>query len=534
MIIKKWFKNWRMRNQVCVLNFMITFIVFTLFIVFYVIQLVQVVQQLQLDSEQMLSKQSYQEMNPIISIFETQLHEVLNTTFRRLSNMNALYKYSESHEFQFQQQIPLCVEYNPDEIYPSYYHYDFFCVSIYGEYPQTYPQESKYKSNNTFVQLLNEFNFELDMTSMLLPNNFYFASIDQSHYSAWWPQWWWATDYIIDQRPWYKKHLEQCSKIPVGCRTFSDLYLFYNPVYVVQGFTQTYSLTNQENQLLGILASDVQITDMFMKYPSLNIAIVNYDGQLILLNYQLHAVLQQTEQYYIYNKSQTGWDYSDWVQIINYAQGAKTQSDCKSSFNNDELFCRHNDVYQQDIIIVSKNLSNPNFVIVLFNNLSFETRQKEMSQSLNKELYQTFITYCFIWILASSGIILIQMILLYYIFKPLVLLIEHSKNFLKANNSFLILEEKIKYVQLLQLQKASGSYYHYQQGIKLLACKPPINNFILDSTMPVSQNLNNANIQKDFQFQEFERFDTLIEASQEDMLNLFQQIKYDFYKSQSH
>ncbi|CAD8203118.1 unnamed protein product [Paramecium octaurelia] len=426
--------------------------------------------------------QNNRTLNSIMSSQVAQLKNMMNRTERTLYSLQKLYLLDQQYNFTINVNPEVCHTQFDDED-PFEYSYNGYCINIYDiefEEFQQLPEQDYFSRDYQFVSLLNECIMQMDPTQIFLPDNIYFSKVDRE-FTAWWPQWNRIRDYHPSQRTWFIQHLQNYQQRPNQTCFKSDMYQFFAD-YPIMAMTTTCSLKDENNKLIAILASDQELLDKYYKHPRLNVMIVNVDGMLVISTMESQLIANATELGYFYEQDVTGFNNEDWHQIVKFVQNHSYESNCQYFPVPDDLICRYNSLLKQDVIFQVQNLSNPNFLYILFFNLTDEIQQlvdqQEIIQEINIQSYYTILVLLSIALL----IITIQLLCIQIIFLPLNDLIKHSRAYLKSNSHRLLFRQKEFYLYnfyidgyasnniLLGLKLAYKQIYHRISKQKFKKC----------------------------------------------------------------
>ncbi|CAK59608.1 unnamed protein product (macronuclear) [Paramecium tetraurelia] len=401
---------------------------------------------------------------------------------RTLQSLQKLYLLDQHYNFSINVNPEMChTQFDDEDSFD--YRYDGYCINIYDiefEEFQQLPEQDYFSRDYNFVSLMNECIMPMDPTQIFLPDNIYFSKVERE-FTAWWPQWNRIRDYHPSKRTWFIQHLQNHEQHPNQTCFKSDMYQFFAD-YPVMAITTTCSLKDENNKLIAILASDQELLDKYYKHPRLNVMIVNVDGMLVISTMESQLIANSAELGYFYEQNVTGFNNEDWDQIVKYVQNHSYQSNCQYFPIPDDLLCRYNSLLKQDVIFQVQNLTNPNFLYILFFNLTDEIQwlvdQQEIIQEINIQSYYNILFLVSIALL----IITIQLVCIQIIFLPLNDLIKHSRAYLKSNSHRLLFRQKEFYLYnfyidgyasnniLLGLKLAYKQIYHRISKQKFKKC----------------------------------------------------------------
>ncbi|CAD8091122.1 unnamed protein product [Paramecium primaurelia] len=444
--LQKYLSRFRICTLILLLNIFIIALIVPLILGVYQINTNLVYHYFEESAMMAFINQNNRSLNSIMNSQVAQLKSMMNRTERTLNSLQKMYLLGQHYNFTINQNPDICHAQFEDEDQFEY-NYEGYCVNIYDiefkEY-KNLPEYEYFQRDYKFVSLLNECIMQLDPTQLFLPDNIYFSKIDRE-FTAWWPQWNRIQDYHPSQRTWYIQHLENYELNPNQSCFQSDMYQFFAE-YPVMAITTTCSLKDENHKLIAILASDQQLLGKYYKHPRLNVMIVNVDGLLVISTMENQLIANSTELGYFYEQNVTGFNKEDWYQIVNFVQNNSFQSNCQYFSNLNDILCRHNSLLKQDVFFQVQNLTKPNFIFILFFNLTDEIQQlidqQEIIQEINREQYFNIL----ILISIALTIVMIQLICVQIIFLPLNDLIKHSRAYLRSNSHRLLFRQKEFYL----------------------------------------------------------------------------------------
>ncbi|CAD8119393.1 unnamed protein product [Paramecium sonneborni] len=444
--LQRYLSRFRICTLILFLNILIIALIIPIILGVYEINTMLVYQYFEQSAILAFINQNNRSLNSIMSSQVSQLWHMMNRTEKTLNSLQKMYLLDQHYNLTINNNPEMChTQFEENDQFE--YRYNGYCVNIYDtefvEF-QKLPEYDYFKRDYKFVSLLNENIMQMDPTQLFLPDNIYFSKIERE-FTAWWPQWNRILGYHPPERTWYIQHLQNYKNNPNKNCFKSDMYQFFAD-YPVMAMTTTCNLKDENNNLIAILASDQQLLDKYYKHPRLNVMIVNFDGLLVISTMQSQLIANSTELGYFYEQNVTGFNKEDWDQIVHYVQERSFLSNCQYFPNISDLMCRYNSLLEQDVIFQVQNLTNPNFVYILFYNLTDEIQDLVDQQDIIQEIINESYFNIVVLLLISLTIIIIQLIFVQIIFLPLKNLIKHSRAYLKSNSHRLLFRQKEFYL----------------------------------------------------------------------------------------
>ncbi|CAD8204645.1 unnamed protein product [Paramecium octaurelia] len=191
----------------------------------------------------------------------------------------------------------------------------------------------------------------------------------------------------------------------------------------------TQSMLNLNKEVEGLFCSDLIFTNNLIPQLNINIMIVNTQGTLILSNYKNDIVSNSSLLINFYDEEITGFTTDDWISILNYYYTKQTNSTCNYEYF--QIPCRFNSIYNKEFVIQIIKLQNIDYFLILFYDIQIEQEIEFNIKHLLHIIHQNLNKNILVTILASIGIILLQIIIIYIIFLPMYKVIRQSLFFLK-------------------------------------------------------------------------------------------------------
>ncbi|CAK79374.1 unnamed protein product (macronuclear) [Paramecium tetraurelia] len=434
----RFWRNWQLRTQVCMIQFIITIIAIiliilsTLLILFYI-------SDTQMQSSQQAFQNQFGKWTKIIMYH--QIQRVQQTLFRsqnQIQRVNKLYQLSQQLQQPNVSKPYPCLN---DLIHQDKYAYSAsFCYLAYGS-----------DENGEMYKKLKDLCGILTETVQMIDHDFdvIFASTNDVHFFAAWPGFYLAQDYNPQKRIWYTNHLEQVSKNNKSQTYFCEPHIHWT--WKVLMIAQTASLLDINGSLDGVIASHVNFSQFKYQDDGISFTIMNPDGRILL------SQLNISEASYIYDYKLTQLDYKDYQQIINQANKRQTKSDCDSQRWKDfGYLCRkiHNSTEEE--LIDTKIMDNEGLVLIIQCKLSqYQKLLQQMFDNFESGISQIFLGT----ILGSFGYMfssaLITSIIIIILFNPIIKIINQTSQYVFKEN--FSMQHKLQNKPQLLLFKRSKS-----------------------------------------------------------------------------
>ncbi|CAD8166773.1 unnamed protein product [Paramecium pentaurelia] len=434
----RFWRNWQLRTQVCMIQFIITtiaiilIILSTLLILFYI-------SDTQMSSSQQVFQNQFGKWTKIIMYH--QIRRVQQTLFRsqnQIQRVNKLYQLSQQFkQANFSKPYP-CLN---DLIYLDQYAYSAsFCYLTYG----SDENDEMYKKLKDLCSILTEAVLMIDQDYDIM-----FASTNDVHFFTVWPGSYLGYDYNPQKRIWYTNHLEQVSKNNINQTYFCEPHIHWT--WKLLMIAQTKSLLDIDGSLDGVIASHVNFSQFKYQDEGISFTIINPDGRILL------SQLNISETSYIYDYNLTHLDYQDYKQIMNQANKRETQSDCDSQIWKDfGYLCRkiHNSTEEQ--LINTQIMDNEGLVLIIQCKLSqYQKLLEQMFENFENGISSIFLGT----ILGSFGYMfssaLITSIIIIILFNPIIRIINQTSQYVFKESVYM--QHKLQNQLQLQFFKRTQS-----------------------------------------------------------------------------
>ncbi|CAK82079.1 unnamed protein product (macronuclear) [Paramecium tetraurelia] len=280
----------------------------------------------------------------------------------------------------------------------------------------------KYQDLWKFSRLLSE---HILLFDTLQHNRIFYAATGDIQLGFIYPQVIYDQSFAPQQKDWYLNHVEKYQLDKSQKFHFSQLY--FSGTEFIYKQTITYSLENQYTQSLDAVAgTDIDAEDPDMRLVQANTYLINAKGQIIYRNVNLN--LSVTELNFIYEENKTGFNQSDWGEILNFAKNSPSISNCLE--DEKQILCRYNSIYQKPIKIVANQIPG-NFTLMMFTNASFEHLLQENFLSLELNVQQVNEQTFYTQIITSCSLISISMVIVILMFRPILRVMVAAKTYIK-------------------------------------------------------------------------------------------------------
>ncbi|CAK56989.1 unnamed protein product (macronuclear) [Paramecium tetraurelia] len=424
--------RFKMRTQILIINGIILTLLIPSILIAYAINMYSIEQILY----HSLQGSTILEMSKHLDTASILLNHQLNSAFIRtqisLTNLNQLYWLQQQNEIIATSQISRMCDYFQPTLPPEH-NYSILCFSTFGQ--ESSPQTSQ-QNTNVSQQLQSVTNLvgSLILSSMrlndgYLPNQIYFiSSVNSNQYGFLYPQLTIYPNYNPKERQWYKSHFENLQKDKNNNTQITNIYKYFDaqPIYSI---TMTQSMLNLKKEVEGLFCADLVFTNNLIPQLNINIMIVNTEGTLILSNYKNDIVSNSSLLISFYDEEITGFTTDDWNSILNYYYTKQINSTC--NYEQFQILCRFNSIYNKDVVIQIIKLQNIDYFLILFYDIQIEEEIQFNINHLLHIIHQNLNQLILVTILASVGIISLQVIIIYIIFLPMYKVISQSLYFLK-------------------------------------------------------------------------------------------------------
>ncbi|CAD8084737.1 unnamed protein product [Paramecium sonneborni] len=403
-----------LKRATSLLQLLIVCIVITLCLIVLTVNRVMMDALISEISDKLLFKQNFQSYELQTEMLKYQMNWPLTKRFQMMKAFGQIYQNFQTSIIQNQSPLecPIYIEDLKQE-FNILFGLPEFCVSN-----QNMQMEKEKHQFNLFINFLNQLLIPLTWSPI---TDLYMSSTDSSQFFASCPPFFNFPSYYPHDRPWYINHIEQTQK-QSGQFFVSNIYESFGTNEL--SFTITYSLQqkdlcSQEKQKIdGIMGYDLNFKEFEdqLNIKSFIYFLLNPLGQIIHTNYfQSSNIKLDQFLVYIYQQNVTGFNKVDWDQIRNQAKNYSYFNNC--SFQIQHL-CRYNSIYNEDIILHVLNL-NQDFYLVIFQNVTIQQQNIMEAQQRKKNIIDSFRAYLVCLVIASTILLILSWIGLYFFFRPL-------------------------------------------------------------------------------------------------------------------
>ncbi|CAD8084969.1 unnamed protein product [Paramecium sonneborni] len=264
------------------------------------------------------------------------------------------------------------------------------CYLIYGnlELENALQNNQEINQLHNGLRLLEHFGLAFNK---FYPDFLQFVDISNISYNSLYPFGYQIPNYDLHNRAWYVDHIRKSKSDPNQSYFFTDVYKMIVGDYNYY-FSITQSLYDQNKNVLGILKVMLSINDQNLRNVKSNIILINQFGQVIYYEMETQKI-DNSQVFYIYNESITGFNISDWKQMENKAMQHQNQS-----FENQHLLSKclilYNKFYKSYVHLRSEKFEKENFTLIIFTNLT--------SKLILKEKFEEAFLESEIWILIAA------------------------------------------------------------------------------------------------------------------------------------
>ncbi|CAD8060234.1 unnamed protein product [Paramecium sonneborni] len=419
--LKKRFQNLKMRDQICFVKIFAFSISFLLIGSFYIVQKNVIIGIYENSSYIVLQRQD----RMALKLFLPQLNQYLiskqHQRIQLLTSLGTLYQQLDN--FHISEQFKDSIKCQILEEKNFLFQLPELCFACQlCKDGNKLPSMEKYQNLSKFSRLISEYILLFDTQQ----NNriFYIATGDiQAGFIF--PQIIYDWSFSPQSKDWFVNHLNKYQQDLNQKYFFSQLY--FSGTQFIYKQTISYSLENQYTKSLDAIAgTDIDAEDPDMKLIQANTYLLNEQGQIIYRNVNLN--LSVTELNFIYEENKTGFNQTDWIQILNLANNYPSISNCLQDDN--QILCRYNSIYKKPIKIVANQIPG-NFTLMMFTNASFEQLLQQNFLQLELLVQQVNQQALFTQIIISCSLITISMIIVIFMFRPILRVMITAKMYIK-------------------------------------------------------------------------------------------------------
>ncbi|CAD8066052.1 unnamed protein product [Paramecium primaurelia] len=419
-MFKRQWKKLRIRTQISIFLFVAQILILSLIIGLLLVNLNFLEFYYEKASISILVQQELNLQTNLMNYSITDTKLLLYRSLNQIYRVKYLFQKIEMEQIKF-----LFPTFNCLQNFTNLDNYAFQYSFCYGEFGQanTEPNQIEFYKNLTssLTILLHLLDQDLDLSICTTTQEQYFAVWPGDKY----------IDYKPQTRPWYLSHIRQMQNNPNQDLFFSDPFVFWT--WNVVMISQTLTIQSQNGGYQGIAATDLNLTlfqNLNSHFKRSNRLFTLRDGKILISNTNF------TFGNYIYNESTIGLNYEDFIQIQHYLNNGNYTSNCLKlhKYLGYDIFCRYNQVFQQDQAIFARNLGISNLdLIIIFDTLQ---NQEQILKSLEeiKERFLEFSAYSFFFIIIIILLsFLINLIVIKYITRPLQNVVIQVQQYIRSS-----------------------------------------------------------------------------------------------------
>ncbi|CAK81081.1 unnamed protein product (macronuclear) [Paramecium tetraurelia] len=240
------------------------------------------------------------------------------------------------------------------------------------------------------LRLLEDFGVEFNK---FYPDFMQFVDIEDISFNALYPFGFYYTTLVkFYLNPRYVDHIQKTQKDPSQFYFFTDVYKMIVGDYNYY-FSITQSLYNKDKKFIGILKMMLAIDDLNMQNTRSNIMLINKYGQVIYNEMENHE-FNNSQVFYIYNETITGFNDSDWKLIEDQAI-INIDTDFENESELTKCIILYNKLYQSNVHLRSEKFVKENFTLIIYTNI---TTKKNLEEKFDAAFLESET-----WILAAAG-----------------------------------------------------------------------------------------------------------------------------------
>ncbi|CAD8052595.1 unnamed protein product [Paramecium primaurelia] len=418
---RKQFQNLKMRDQIFLVKISAFLISFILIGSFYIVQKNVIIGIYENSSTIVLQRQDRDALNLFLPQLNYYLISKQHQRIQLLKSLGSLYQQLDN--FQVSEQYKDAIKCQTLEEKNFLFLLPEPCSNCYlCKEGNKLPSMQKYQDLQKFSRLLSEYILLFDTTQN---NRIFYVATGDIQVAFIFPQVIYDWSFSPQQKNWFVNHLDKYQYEKDQKYFYSQLY--FSGTQFIYKQTISYSLENQYTKSLDAIAgTDIDAEDPDMKLIQANTYLLNEQGQIIYRNVNLN--LPVTELNFIYEENKTGFNKTDWIEILNFANQNPSISNCQ--LNEKQILCRYNSIYKKPIKIVANQIPG-NFTLMMFTNASFEQLQQKNFLELELMVSQMNERAFYIQIIISCSLISISMIIVIFIFRPILRVMIAAKMYIK-------------------------------------------------------------------------------------------------------
>ncbi|CAD8060112.1 unnamed protein product [Paramecium sonneborni] len=444
---KFWYinKNWKIKNQILMIQIVSSIFVFILLASSIIIGQLIVQKTIEESSKKIFVKQTLQQLNSVY-LHKTNIQYLIKSASQQIQIVKLLNIFTQQTGISTVQPYQCLNKPNTND---SYCYNSSYCFGLFGDYyNQTHIEKLCYVF--AITSLLTQFRIAIDNTQAL-----YFSHANQAQFYTLSQGFYFKPGFYPHLRPWYIYHLNSTNNV-----SDNDLIVYGQPyrIYFTDGIriAITSNLLNFNYEIEGVIAKDIDFKQ------TLNYKFIDYEITLIVINYQGQVIFSKLYDYQnqsihsIFDEIYTGFNETDFEQIMNYHSRKKYSNSCNMIIEQENVLCRYNSKFVDFCIIQTSQID----ILLLFKNTkNIKMIQQQQFNFITNEQKQITQQNIIMYLLLTLAVLLIAYFISIIMLKQLRLLISYTKYSISDNwiiNLFLKGFMKQKY--LIQSQEITSLY----------------------------------------------------------------------------
>ncbi|CAD8052733.1 unnamed protein product [Paramecium primaurelia] len=442
--------NLRIKNQILLIQIVSSILVFILLASSILVGQLIVKKTIEESSEKIFFKQTLQQLNSVW-IHKANLQYLINSASQQIQIVKSLNKFIQKTNYST--VIPYqCL--NQPNTNDSFCYSSSFCFGLFGDdFNQTHIDQLKYVFAVTST--LTQFRTAIENSQAL-----YFSHANQAQFYTISQGFYFNSGFMPHSRPWYLYHLNQTKNVSNNL----DIIVYGNPYEIFSGgirIAMTSTLININNTFEGIIARDIDFnqTSAFKLVDSeTTLIVINCQGKIIYS--KLYDQLQQSI-YSIFDEIYTGFNITDFEQIMNYHNNKNYSNSCNMILEQNNVLCRYNSKLEDFCIIQTAQIKNTPYILLLFkNSKNIKMIQQQQFRFINNEQREITQQNIIMYLLLTLVVLIIAQFISIIILKQLNLLISYTKYNIYDNWMYnLSFRGLFKQKYMIQSQEITNLYF---------------------------------------------------------------------------
>ncbi|CAD8058194.1 unnamed protein product [Paramecium sonneborni] len=443
-------KNWRIKNQILMIQVVCSLFVFIILATSIIVAQLIVQRCIEESSEKIFIKQTLQQLNSAW-LLKSNLEYLIKSASQQIQIVKLLNIFTQKTEISIVKPSQCLNKPNTND---SYCYQSSYCFGLFGDqYEISHIEQLSYVF--AITSTLTSFRIAMDNTQAL-----YYSHANQAQFYTISQGFYFKPGFYPHQRPWYIYHL---NSIHNGFD--NDLIVYGQPykIYYPEGIriAITSNLINVNSTFEGVVAKDIDFNQ------TLNYKLVDQETTLIVINNQGQVIFsklydQQNQSIHqIFDETYTGFNYTDFEQIMNYHYHKNYSNTCNMIVEQDNVLCRYNSKLLDYCIIQTKQITNTPYILLLFKNTkNINMIQQQQFNFITNEQKQITQQNIIMYLLLTLAVLLFAYLMSNIMLKQLNLLISYTKNSIYDNWVVnLSLKAFMKQKYLLQSKDITNLYF---------------------------------------------------------------------------